>query len=61
YIMAAACSEILGEKPGTGNWTSGRDWFNSHRGVLPGLLLRKGFEDYRLIKGKSGLPVYRLL
>lgn len=59
YIMAIACSEILGEKPGTGSWTSGRDWYNSHRGVLPGLLLRKGFEDYRLIKGKSGLPVYR--
>lgn len=42
YIMAAACSEILGEKPGTGNGVSGRDWFNSHRGVLTGLLLRKG-------------------
>jgi hypothetical protein len=30
YVMAAACSEILEEKPGSKNWASGREWFYTY-------------------------------
>lgn len=30
YIMAIACSEILGEKPGNKKWSTGRDWYKEY-------------------------------
>lgn len=30
YVMAIACSEILGEKPEQKNWSSGREWYEHY-------------------------------
>lgn len=30
YIMAAACSEILGENPKEKTWKTGREWYNNY-------------------------------
>ena len=30
YVMAIACSEILGEKPEQKDWSSGREWYQKH-------------------------------
>lgn len=30
YVMAIACSEILGEKPEQKNWSSGREWYENY-------------------------------
>jgi hypothetical protein len=30
YVMAIACSEILGEKPEQKNWSSGREWYEQY-------------------------------